>query len=266
MALEILSLGGGVQSTTMALMAAQRELTPMPTAAIFADTQAEPSAVYAHLAWLAPRLPFPIAQVTAGSLETALLKGATSQRVDSAPFYVTSERTHGGMLRRQCTSKYKIEPIVKKCRELLGTTPRQRITGVAVRMWIGISLDEIQRMKTNRTPWIENCWPLVDRRMTRGDCVAWLTRHRYPIPTKSACYFCPYHDNAFWRTHKRANTPEWQKAVRMDEAIRHGLPGVKQTAYLHRSLTPLADVDVSTPEDRGQLNFFLNECEGLCGV
>ena len=40
--LQILSLGAGVQSSTLALMAARGEITPMPDASVFADTQAEP--------------------------------------------------------------------------------------------------------------------------------------------------------------------------------------------------------------------------------
>lgn len=50
--LRILSLGAGVQSTTLALMAAHGEIGPMPDAAIFADTGNEPDAVYDHLQWL----------------------------------------------------------------------------------------------------------------------------------------------------------------------------------------------------------------------
>ncbi len=38
-----LSLGAGVQSSTLALMYASGELSPMPAGAIFADTQAEPA-------------------------------------------------------------------------------------------------------------------------------------------------------------------------------------------------------------------------------
>lgn len=44
--LRALSLGAGVQSTTMALMAAHGEIQPMPDCAIFADTGWEPKAVY----------------------------------------------------------------------------------------------------------------------------------------------------------------------------------------------------------------------------
>jgi hypothetical protein len=59
--LRILSLGAGVQSTTLALMAAHGEIGHVDCA-IFADTQWEPRAVYVHLGWLASSnvLPFPI--------------------------------------------------------------------------------------------------------------------------------------------------------------------------------------------------------------
>lgn len=60
--LRVLSLGAGVQSTTMALMAAHGEIGPMPDCAIFADTGWEPKSVYDHLEWLmSPNvLPFPV--------------------------------------------------------------------------------------------------------------------------------------------------------------------------------------------------------------
>src|SRR6185295_2844253 len=68
--LNIISLGAGVQSTTMALMAAHGEITPMPDCAIFADTMAEPAATYEHLQWLTSDnvLPFPVHIVSAGNL------------------------------------------------------------------------------------------------------------------------------------------------------------------------------------------------------
>jgi hypothetical protein len=46
--LTVLSLGAGVQSTTLALMAAQGEIQPLPDCAIFADTGWEPATVYRH--------------------------------------------------------------------------------------------------------------------------------------------------------------------------------------------------------------------------
>jgi hypothetical protein len=35
---------------------------------------------------------------------------------------------------------------------------------------------------------------------------------------------------------------------------------------MHAQRVPLDQVDLSTPEDHGQLNLFNNECEGMCGV
>ena len=56
----ILSLGAGVQSSTLALMAAAGEITPMPDIAIFADTGWESAVVYKWLAFLESVLPFPV--------------------------------------------------------------------------------------------------------------------------------------------------------------------------------------------------------------
>ena len=68
--LRILALGAGVQSSTLLLMSLAGEL-PCLDAAIFADTQFEPQAVYDHLARLervAHAAGVPVYRVTAGSL------------------------------------------------------------------------------------------------------------------------------------------------------------------------------------------------------
>src|SRR5688500_14335302 len=94
---HIISLGAGVQSSTMALMAAAGEIEPMPVAAIFADTQAEPASVYRWLDWLEANLPFPVHRVTKGSLEAKSLRMKVSKKgsrysVTDIPFFVKSAR------------------------------------------------------------------------------------------------------------------------------------------------------------------------------
>ncbi len=135
--LRVLSLGLGVQSTTLALMAAHGEIGPMPDCAIFADTQDEPDAVYEHLKWLmSPNmLPFPVHVVTAGKLSAAMLAGNDQARV---PFFVKG----GGVGKRQCTRNFKLRPIRRRMRELLGVGPRGYVRPGAVEMWVGISTDE----------------------------------------------------------------------------------------------------------------------------
>ena len=66
--LNIISLGAGVQSSTMALMAAHGEITPMPDAAIFADTQNEPDSVMRWLDEMEKHLKFPVYRVTKSDL------------------------------------------------------------------------------------------------------------------------------------------------------------------------------------------------------
>ena len=264
--MNVLSLGAGVQSTTMALMAAHGEITPMPDCAIFADTGWEPKPVYEHLRWLMSDnvLPFPVHIVSVGNLRSDLIAGtnSTGQRFASVPWYTLSPRGKAGMGRRQCTQEYKLKPIRRKVRELLGDkTPKGGAT-----MWIGISLDEAIRMKPSIVGYIVNRFPLLEGKITRRECLMWLQSHGYTKPPKSSCIGCPYRDNKGWRAMRDNRPEEWADAVELDRQIRRR-PGMRNyDQFMHRSLKPLDQVDLSTAEDRGQLNLFNNECEGMCGV
>src|SRR4051794_37808635 len=97
--LRILSLGAGVQSTTVLLMTLAGELPPID-AAIFADTGWEPKAVYGHLWDLARRCEdagVPLFVVSEGDIRSDALSRAHA--FASMPLYSTG----GGQLRRQCT-------------------------------------------------------------------------------------------------------------------------------------------------------------------
>lgn len=257
--MKIISLGAGVQSTVMALMAEHGELEK-PDCAIFADTGWEPAAVYKHLDWLESVLSFPVYRVSAGNIKTDTENGcnSTGQRYAAMPFFLGA----GGMGRRQCTSEYKIKPIIKKVRELCGLKPRQRAGGLMVRQWIGITTDEIQRMKMAHQRWILNEWPLIDQRMSRGDCIAWFNR-RYPgrALAKSSCIGCPYHSDHEWR---QLTPMEFEEACAFDDAVRRH-KDMEQQQFLHAARIPLREVDFSVAADYGQLSF-MDECDGMCGV
>lgn len=266
--LRVLSLGAGVQSTTVALLAARGEID-VPDVAIFADTQWEPAAVYRQVGWLRSVLPYPVHAVTIGSIRENILarRNAAGGRFASVPWYIRHEDGSEGMGRRQCTREYKLDPIRREIRRMLGAPPRSRIAPNSVEVLIGISTDEATRMKPARQRWLRNRWPLVELGMSRSDCVLWLTRNGYPTPPKSSCIGCPFHHDSLWRE-MRANAPEeWADAVEMDRALRQGdARGMRGTEFMHRSCVPLDQVDLSTAEERGQLNLFESECEGICGV
>lgn len=264
MSRRFLSLGAGVQSTAMLLMARDGEFEERPEAALFADTGWEPPEVYKHFEWLRDEVSgdIPVYTVRHGNLRDDALNGSNFATM---PLYVRDAEGKKSMLRRQCTREYKIDPIQKKIRALCGYKPRQRIHD-DIQLWLGISLDEALRMKTNRIPWITNRWPLVERKLTRQACLRWLSEHGYPKPPKSACIGCPFHDKPRWQQMKRDEPSNWADAVEFDNAIRM-LPRISGEAFLHRDAIALEDVDMSTPEDHGQMPLELEFCdEGMCFV
>lgn len=268
--IHIISLGAGVQSSTMALMAAHGEITPMPTAAIFADTQAEPDSVYRWLDWLEQQLPFPVHRVTAGSLKDEALRIRVSKKGfryfrTAIPFHMKNDDgSTGRITHRACTRDYKIRPLLKAARQIAGIKRGQKTVGVV--QWIGISVDEIARCKPSREPWAESRWPLIELRMTRWACLNWMIGHGYPQPPRSACWFCPFHSNSEWRRLRDEEPDEWDKAVAFDREAREARAVNSSTPFLHRSCVPLDQVDLRTEAEKGQPSLWQDECEGMCGV
>ena len=254
--LRVLSLGAGVQSTTVLLMALAGELPPLD-AAIFADTGWEPPEVYAHLdklRQLCADAKLPLITVTQGNLRDEVMGGGFR----SIPSFILNADGSAGIGRRQCTHQFKLRPVRRQLRTLLADA------GVKVAdLWMGISLDEVHRMRTADVRYQHNVYPLVDRRMTRHDCQLWLAAHGWAAP-RSACVGCPYHSDREWRAIK-ADPVTWADAVEVDHRIRE-TDRLRGTEYLHSSLVPLDEVDLSTPEDHGQLSMFGAECEGMCGL
>lgn len=265
--MTVVSLGVGVQSSTMALMAAKGEL-PMPDCAIFADTGYEPNHIYEYLEFLKKELPFPIHIVDNGNIKDDMVKAIDNkERYPGPPFFIQDSDTgEKGMLRRYCTADYKILPIRKKIRELCGVGFGKRFPkDKYVEQWIGISTDEIQRMKPNRDKYIENRHPLIEMNMNRQQCLIWMSKNNYPLPQKSACICCPYHDDTTWATMKKERPMEFEEAVWFDKKIRTGLGKLKNKVYLHRSCEPLDEVEFKEKVDN-QMDMFDEECEGMCGL
>jgi hypothetical protein len=268
-ALRILNWGLGQDSTTIALLAEHGEIAPFD-AIIWADTQQEPQEVYETLEWVMPKLTPPVYRVTAGDLGADFLAVAqrhahgealTAGQYGQPPFWVKNDPNlvyatadSGGQLWRKCTQDYKITPIRRKIREILGVHPTGRLPrGVWVEQCIGFPLDELGRTFCSDVQWIVNTFPLIDLRMRKRDCVRWLTDHGYPVPPKSSCIFCPYHNDAYWRRMRDTQPATWQQAIAFEAALHQGkLPGVRGTPYLHKSMVPLPMAPIDVPESDQQ--------------
>ncbi len=272
--LTVISLGGGVQSSVMALMASQGAFDRVPDCAIFADTRWEPPSIYEHLAWLKDRLSFPLYVVDNGrSLREdvkALTNHSGSRNYVDIPVYLKGRDGEGdGIGRRQCTDNYKIRPIRRRIRELLGLRPRQRVpAGTTVELLLGISTDEAIRMKTSRDRWMTNRYPLIEAGMSRSDCLNWW-QERYDRPLeRSACAACPFQSRQRWVETKRRWPELFAEAVEIDARLRDGL-ALDKKPYLHTMRMPLAQavaLDEAEMGTDGQRDGFGNECEGHCGV
>lgn len=269
---NILNLGAGVQSSTIALMAATGQITPMPNFAIFADTQAEPASVYKWLDWLEAKLPFPVHRVTAGNMTKNMMALRTAKdgrkwTKSCIPAFMKAPDGSVGLLGRSCTADYKIAPILKNLRQLCNIKRGEK--AVQITQWIGISYDEIQRMKPSRDAWTQHRWPLIELEMRRHDCISWLKKHGFPEPPRSACVYCPFHSNKEWRKLKEHEPEAFAEAVRVEKELQRTkamTDNIRSIPWLHKSCLPLSQVDLSTEADAGQLDMFGNECEGLCGV
>lgn len=284
---NIISLGAGVQSSTMALMAAKGEITPMPQAAVFADTQAEPESVYKWLRWLTTELAphFPVYTVSRGCLTTESL--TVRQRVKPVegrpdkghwvksfiPAFILNPDGSRGILGRQCTFDYKLEEITKFVRKFCEIKRGQK--DITVTQWLGISNDEKQRMKAAMPKWQQNRWPLVELGMNRADCLRWMERNGYPIPPRSACIYCPFHSDHEWVRLRDEDPEAFQKAVWFERELTrvHSLTDNRAgVPFLHSSLVPLDQVKFKNADKTHPLfgdystEGMLNECEGMCGV
>ncbi|MFD5437788.1 hypothetical protein ACFWJ4_37255, partial [Kitasatospora sp. NPDC127067] len=261
-ALRVLSLGAGVQSSTLLLLAAEGHI-PGLDVAIFADTGWEPASVYAHLDRIerevAEPAGIPVLRVSAGNIRDDALN--PDKRFASMPLHILNADGGEGMSRRQCTVictllssliALMVAAIKEKVRELLGHPYPQRVpAGVFVEQWIGISTDEVHRAKDADVAYMKNRFPLIEQGFSRADCLRLLRSRGFESTPKSSCLGCPYHGNAQWRALRDDSPAEWQDVVAFDRAIRsgnarataEGTPLLGQ-AYLHRSRRPLEEAPI----------------------
>lgn len=249
--MRVISLGWGVQSFTLAAMVALGELDSVD-AAIHSDTTHERASTYDFAKRWTPWL-------EKHGVRVVTVLPSKTEMVDqwggvTIPVY--SDTPEGGRINRQCTGQWKIKPL----RRWL----QSNRFGQTVEMWLGISLDEVQRMKDSNVKYISNRWPLIEKRMSRHDCKLWLERHELEIPPRSACVFCPFHSRGEWRDLRDNGNGDWEKAIEVDRKIRKARPPYDLFVNVQR--VPLDEADLDNEIDKGQLSLWENECEGVCGV
>lgn len=305
--LRVVSYGGGTQSTVMVHMAIDGDLPPLD-AVIFADTQNEVPGTYTHLDYISRRcesagIPFQV--VTKGDLWQDAM---TQKWPPTLPCHAINEKGKASRVNGYtCSYDYKRRVVTAAVKRLCGGRAAWKKS--TVEQWIGYTTDEVSRCKqadecrcghkraatvarTDERPrghlracrecscegfdsWQVNRWPLIELEMRRGDCLPWLRERGYPVPPRSACYFCPNRGNGHWRDLK-ANDPErWAKAVALDEHVRNDLierSRVRlQGRWLHGSRLPLSEADLRSSADRASADgqdalFDVGEVDNDCDL
>ena len=269
------SFGGGVQSTAILHLVIDGKL-PRPDLWVFADTGDEPRAVYNHVdrcASLMKSAGFRLEIVTRPDLgkslsDHVLTRAEAGERGISMPPMFVAAESGAYPVRRGCTFDFKSKAIDRKVKEVFGIKRGRKAPEVV--QWLGISLDETQRMRVSTDKWRLFHYPLIELvPMRRAAIVRYLRGKGIDAP-RSACTYCPFHSNAEWRR-VRQDREAWASAVEFERRVQaaydeHGhVAGLASKPYLHRQRVPLEDADLGD----GQLDLFYgmdNECAGICGV
>lgn len=272
----VVSFGAGVQSTALAQLCLEEDprllaVTEgrLPDVFLFADTGDEPRALYPHLERMFRDLRgagyrCEVVRREGPTLSEHVLERAEAgeRGISMPPLFVPREKRSGRMpVRRGCTRDFKIKPLDQRCRSLFPKAKR-------IEKWLGISQDEVQRMKADSGRFLFR-HPLVDMRWRRSDCERYL-KERGLTAERSACVYCPFHSNREW-LRVREDPEDWAKVVQFDRALRaaydqHGsVAGLRGDPSLHPSGLPIEDVDFGGAQESLWQDWQV-ECGGVCGV
>ena len=250
-------------------MSALGDLPPLD-AIILSDTQYEKSKTYQTIDfysdWLTNR-GMHVEITTGGNIRQ---QGALEHI--HMPFWTAN----GGPLRRQCTREFKIIPGKRAARIIAGYHPTSspHPPPGSIEQWIGFSYDEWHRQSSSRVKFIIHRYPLIERKITRSECVRYLIAHHLPVPVKSACIGCPYTLASEWLDLYHESPGDFRSALAFDEDIRcnplAGCAGVEADhlfIYKHGPMPLLtADLEKDSARERQSKQLPLFICGAECGT
>lgn len=255
--MKVISYGGGVQSTALLVLAAQRKIDY--TTFLFANVgdDSEHPKTLSYLREVA--VPYAAgAGLDLQQLERRRRDGTTEtlmqrlHRSDTRSIPIPVRMANGAPGRRSCTADFKIKVVGRWLREHGATTQAPAIVG------IGISLDEIHRANRRRCePHERIAYPLLDLGLRRLDCERIIEGAGLTVPAKSACFFCPFRTVGAWRQQRRDEPELFLKSARLEETINERRAAIgRDPAYLTRYGRPLteaipAEEPSVSPEDDG---------------
>jgi hypothetical protein len=236
----VISYGGGVQSTALLVLAAQRRIDFSTFLFANVGDDSEHPATLAYIRGVATVYArehgIDVQEIQRrrrdGSTET-LWERLHQPQSRSIPIPV--RMSNGAPGRRSCTSDFKIKVVARWLRERGATAHCPATVG------IGISLDEIHRANKRRSePYEQIEYPLLDLGLRRDDCAQIIAAAGLPVPPKSACFFCPFKTVNAWRQQRHHEPELFAKSIQLEAMLneKRAMLG-RDAAYLTRYGTPL---------------------------
>lgn len=227
------SYGLGTQSTALLVLIAQGKLRK-PDRVVIADTGREAQYGWDYFHTYAEPLMRDLGlrvEIARHDLAAHDLHGAGGKLL--VPAF-----TAKGKLPTYCSVEWK-RRVVR--RHLRAQGVRRCVT------WLGISTDEVERLKPSGVKWQTYHWPLCyDVPTSRNNCRLIVQAWGWPDPPRSSCYICPHRQDREWALLSPA---ELGAAVALDEQIR--ARDKRHDVYLHHSRKPLAMVQLAPKLDGG---------------
>lgn len=227
-----LSFGAGVQTTALLVLIAEGRW-PRPDAIVFADTGQEHVETYTYMAEVsgpyARKHDLPI--VVLGS------EWRTNHYAADLETYCLEHRMLPGTWVRWCTDRYKVRPIHRYHKRVMGATAAN-----PVESWIGISTNEAKRARPSAVPYEVKRYPLIEMVISRDQCEDIIASAGLPVPPKSGCWFCPFMKQSSWRALKRRDPEKFGRALALESNAR-GADGSSKYLPMFGPLTTIAAQD-----------------------
>lgn len=240
------SCGGGTQSAAIAALIVSGVL-PIPDLAVIVDTERERSATWQYynqtLKHALAGVGCDLVRVTKSEYATVDVWGG-----EEGLTFLPGGYVGGGRAPQFCSNEWKTR-VVQRWMRAQGVDRAE--------LWLGISTDEMRRVRVSRIGWIEHRFPLIEQRMNRSDCVAAVIRSGWPMPPRSACWMCPNTGDREWLELKQDWPEDWARAVAFEQEMRRQQPQMT----LHPSGKALQYVDL------GEYQMVIgSECAGMCWI
>ncbi|MEU3096884.1 phosphoadenosine phosphosulfate reductase [Streptomyces sp. NPDC006967] len=293
-----ISYGGGVQSTALLVLAAQRRIDfPLFLFANVGDDSEHPGTLRYVEEYAKPYAAEHGIEVV--ELDRIMQRTGEKRtlwedltREGSRSLKIPVRMSNGAPGTRSCTATYKIEVVGRELKRRGATggtvckTHREQTPGIACHdgtpypcapaprpdcpkceqpnvatVGIGISVDEFHRANNRRTDHERIVYPLLDLGLRRTDCARIIREAGLPVPPKSSCFFCPFHRPETWHDMRRSEPELFAKACQLEDVLNERRDTLgKDHVYLTRFGRPLRE---AIPDGVDVLPMF-DEADGAC--